>query len=70
MRRAEQARISEDEYLELERRSEAKHELVNGVIIAMAGSTREHSAITANVMSALKTRLRTLCFPRWMSRFR
>jgi Uma2 family endonuclease len=52
------AAISEDEYLELERRSETKHELVNGQIIAMAGATFQHNDIAANVLAALRVLLR------------
>lgn len=52
------AAISEDEYLELERRSETKHELVNGQIVAMAGATFEHNDIVANVLAALRVLLR------------
>ena len=50
--------IGEDEYLELERRSEAKHELINGQIVAMAGATFVHNDIAANVLAALRILLR------------
>lgn len=38
-----------EEYLEMERAASVKSEYLNGMIYAMAGSTPEHSAITANV---------------------
>lgn len=55
---AEQTRFTEDEYFERERRSEAKHELVNGLFVAMAGASPKHNAVAVNVATALKTRLR------------
>jgi Uma2 family endonuclease len=45
-------------YLALERESELKHEYINGVAYAMAGASREHNAIAANLVIALGTRLR------------
>jgi Uma2 family endonuclease len=50
--------IRPDEYLTLERGAEFKSEYLNGVIYAMAGSSPEHSAITANVTIALGAALR------------
>ncbi|MBV9867795.1 MAG: Uma2 family endonuclease [Abitibacteriaceae bacterium] len=47
-----------DEYLQLERVADSKSEYFNGVIYAMAGSSPEHSAITANVTIALGVQLR------------
>lgn len=58
--------VSEDEYIAFERASEAKHELVNGVIVAMAGASRAHDAITGSVVRALGNLLegrRCLVFP-------
>jgi Uma2 family endonuclease len=49
---------TEDEYLELERRSETKNELINGQIVAMAGASFEHNDIAANVLTALRVLLR------------
>jgi Uma2 family endonuclease len=63
---AEQILVTEDEYLEHERRSEAKHELIHGAIVAMAGASREHNAIAGNVVRALGALLkerRCLVFP-------
>jgi Uma2 family endonuclease len=58
--------VTEDEYLEHELRSEAKHELLHGVIVAMAGASREHNAIAGNIVAALGALLkgrRCLVFP-------
>lgn len=51
-------RFTEDQYLELERLSETKNELIHGEIIAMAGASPKHNAITANMIFALKARLK------------
>jgi Uma2 family endonuclease len=45
------------EYLALEARSETKHELINGVIYAMAGGTPEHSRLSVNVAGELRAAL-------------
>ncbi len=58
--------VTEDEYLEQERQSETKHELVHGVIVAMAGATPRHNVIAMNLGIALGVRLRgrrCLVFP-------
>lgn len=47
-----------EEYLMLERSAGYRSEYLNGVIYAMAGSSPEHSAITANVTIALGSQLR------------
>jgi Uma2 family endonuclease len=63
---AEQILVTEDDYLEYELRSEAKHELIHGVIVAMAGASREHNAIAGNivrVLGALLKERRCLVFP-------
>jgi Uma2 family endonuclease len=49
---------SEDEYLEVERRSETKHELISGLIVAMAGGTFRHNDVAANTLTALRVLLR------------
>jgi Uma2 family endonuclease len=46
------------EYLKLERKSETKHEYVNGEIIAMAGGTIEHGRLAANISRELGNALR------------
>jgi len=45
----EQRRYTEDEYLELERMSDTKHEFYGGEIFAMTGGTRTHALICHNV---------------------
>jgi len=50
-------RSSPDEYLVLERRSETKHEYVDGHIVAMAGGSRTHSVIAANTIRLLGNEL-------------
>ena len=42
-------RVSYGEYLTLERRSDVKHEYVNGRIYAMAGGTPEHGRLTMSI---------------------
>lgn len=53
--------LTADEYLEHERQRDAKHELVHGVEVAMAGGTPKHDAIAGNVIVALGQRLRGRC---------
>lgn len=57
MEPARKTRFTEDEYLAIERVSEQKHELIDGVIFAMAGGTPRHSLICTNVTSALSRAL-------------
>jgi Uma2 family endonuclease len=42
-------RYTPEEYLAIERAAEFKSEYISGEIIAMAGTTREHSLITGNI---------------------
>jgi Uma2 family endonuclease len=46
------------EYLALERSAREKSEYVNGHIYAMAGASRPHNLIVANIIGELRTRLR------------
>jgi Uma2 family endonuclease len=46
-------RITPEEYLELERRSEIKHEYLDGEMFAMPGVTRKHNLITLNIAADL-----------------
>ncbi len=46
------------EYLAFEATAEEKHEFVNGEVVAMAGASPEHSAVTAGLSAALITALR------------
>lgn len=50
--------VTVEEYLTAERNADFKSEYLHGVIYAMAGSSPEHSAITANVTIALGSQLR------------
>jgi len=43
-------RYTPEEYLALERAAEFKSEYISGEIIAMAGTTREHSLISGNII--------------------
>ena len=57
MQAAERITITEDEYIVRERESADKHELIHGEIVAMAGGSPRHNAITGNVTRALGNRL-------------
>ena len=46
------------EYLELERRSDGKREFLDGELFAMAGASRRHNLITANIVGELRAALR------------
>lgn len=43
-----------NEYLTLEEKARRKHELVDGVLYAMAGATRNHNLITVNLATLLR----------------
>jgi len=51
-------RVSYAEYLAFERSAETKHEFIDGLVVAMAGGTPEHSRLAMNVGVALMTALR------------
>jgi len=51
-------KLTEDEYLAIERRSEVKHELVDGTMVAMAGASPAHVLIVTNLVIALGNQLR------------
>ena len=53
-----QARVSEAEYLAMERASLTKHELWNGEVFAMTGGTLAHAMLAANAITLLSTGLR------------
>ena len=46
------------EYLEIDRRSELKHEYFNGEVFAMTGASRKHNLITSNLNASLNTQLK------------
>lgn len=50
--------LTAEEYLELERGSEMKHELLDGEMVAMTGGSWFHGLIIGNMVTALKNRLR------------
>jgi len=51
-------RVSVEEYLALERRSETKSEYLHGETCAMAGASRAHNLIAGNAFAALHEQLR------------
>jgi Uma2 family endonuclease len=46
-----------EQYLEMERESTVKHELIDGYVCAMAGGTRRHDRLARNVTRLLNERL-------------
>jgi len=59
MERPIRSGVTAEDYLEFERASEERHELINGEMFVMSGSTREHSLIAVNIGSKLSTALRS-----------
>jgi Uma2 family endonuclease len=56
--------ISPEEYLAGELLAETKHELINGDVYAMAGASKNHESIAANVCGELRQHLKnTRCRP-------
>jgi Uma2 family endonuclease len=53
-----QKRYTPEEYLALERQAQCKSEYYAGDIIAMAGASRWHNLIVANVISELRSQLK------------
>lgn len=51
-------RVSVEEYLDLERRSETKSEYLDGEIFAMSGASRRHNLITVNATASLHAQLK------------
>jgi Uma2 family endonuclease len=50
--------LTPDEYLAWEREQPIKHEYIDGEVYAMAGGTLAHNAITVNLISILRSKLR------------
>lgn len=50
-----QLRMTVEEYFELEKKSEIRHEYYNGEVFAMAGSTLNHNRIVGKVRNLLST---------------
>jgi Uma2 family endonuclease len=51
-------RLTQAEYLEIERRAEFKSEFRDGEMFAMSGGSRPHSRIACNLISAIDTQLK------------
>jgi Uma2 family endonuclease len=47
-----------EEYLELERQAETRHEFVDGIIYAMAGESLSHSQICINLAGEVRAKLK------------
>lgn len=61
---AKKSYIAPEEYLERERAAETKSEYYDGVIVAMAGASRQHDRITVNMLRHLSNQLDgTSCEP-------
>ena len=54
---ATKIRFTPQEYLALERKSETRNEYYNGEIFAMAGASREHNLIVANLLRDIGNQL-------------
>lgn len=50
-----------EDYLELERRSDVRHEYLDGEIYAMAGGTKEHAYLAGRVIALLSAALPSGC---------
>ena len=50
--------LTDDDYLAFERAADARHELINGELVAMAGGSMLHSAVCTNIVAELRLRLR------------
>jgi Uma2 family endonuclease len=53
-----QPTFTEAEYLEIERRSEVKHELIDGRLVAMAGASLAHVLLVTNLVVELGNQLK------------
>ncbi len=51
-------RVTFDEYLRLEQASSERHQLIDGELYAMAGSTRTHNALAGALFAALRSHLK------------
>ncbi len=52
------SKMTPEEYLEFERKSEEKHEYFNGEIFVMAGAKRRHNVIVLNFGSEIRQKLK------------
>jgi phenylacetic acid degradation protein/carnitine operon protein CaiE len=53
----EEARFSIEEYLDMEKYANVKHEYYNGAVFAMSGAKADHNLISINLIFALKLKL-------------
>lgn len=53
-----ESKMTVEEYFELEKKSEIRHEYFNGEIYAMAGSTMNHNEVVANIRSGFAAHFR------------
>ncbi len=51
--------LTEQEYLKLERAAEYKSEYIDGQIVAMSGASRQHSALSINLIALLRNPVRS-----------
>ncbi len=58
MQEATRSNVTEAEYVEIERRSDIKHEYYQGEMFAMAGASRKHNIISSNIIRDLGNQLR------------
>ena len=54
----QQSHLTADEYLELEDRSDTKHEYIDGQVYAMAGASDNHVTIALNLATLLRSHVR------------
>ena len=59
MTAALERRLTEAEYLELERHSEVRHEFVDGRMLEIPGASKKHMQIVVNITAALASIART-----------
>ncbi len=55
---ASMPRFTPEQYLALERKADFKSEFCNGIIIAMAGASREHNVIGGNLHGEIRSQLK------------
>jgi Uma2 family endonuclease len=63
-------RLTPQQYLALERKSEVKHEYHAGVMYAMPGTSREHNLIAGNLFAEIRAQLRDRPCEAYMSDIR
>ncbi|MCB1178231.1 MAG: Uma2 family endonuclease [Leptospiraceae bacterium] len=58
MQTAQNKKVSEEEYLELERKADIKSEYYNGEMFAMAGASLQHNQIVSNLIQLIGAKLK------------